>query len=163
MQHCVQHLRAMGWTHGAWNVAEVELASTPATLRAILHAMLHRVSFNTTPLRNSLITYWLVWAGGGTEIIIIKSPKHTVIFPLLAWLHQSLSQPRQILRFDRRLCKAHLVPNAKLYNLGDILLALHSNESCRSVFTNNSVPNALYLCKVSITIGEKNYSRYCSV
>ena len=40
-------LRAMGWTHGAivaWNVAEVELASTPATLRAILHAMLHRVS-----------------------------------------------------------------------------------------------------------------------
>ena len=40
-------LRAMGWTHGAivaWNVAEVELASTPATLRAILHATLHRVS-----------------------------------------------------------------------------------------------------------------------
>ena len=40
-------LRAMGWTHSAivaWNVAEVELASTPATLRAILHAMLHRVS-----------------------------------------------------------------------------------------------------------------------
>ena len=40
-------LRAMGWTHGtivAWNVAEVELASTPATLRAILHAMLHHVS-----------------------------------------------------------------------------------------------------------------------
>ena len=36
-------LRAMGWTHGAI-VAEVELASTPATLRAILHAMLHRVS-----------------------------------------------------------------------------------------------------------------------
>ena len=36
-------LRAMGWTHGAIvarNVAEVELASTPATLRA----MLHRVS-----------------------------------------------------------------------------------------------------------------------